>query len=187
MSNTIENAFARHLGVAEESAKSITASVKNAADVLLSAIKAGNKALVCGNGGSAADAQHFAGELVCKYKNDRRPLPAIALTADASAITAIGNDYGFENVFARQVEALGESGDILVAITTSGKSPNVLRAIEKAKKRGLKIVALTGANGRELGKLCDAAIIVPSEETARIQEIHELVLHSWCEYIDAEI
>lgn len=180
----IDGAFDRHSKVAKDSANLIVGSVKEAANVLLSAINNGGKVLVCGNGGSAADAQHFAAEFVCRYKDDRPPLAAIALTVNTSAITAIGNDYGFEHIFARQVEAFGGRGDVLVAITTSGKSPNVLLAIKAAKERGLKTIALTGSSGSVMDKLADIAIVVPSEETARIQEMHELIYHSWCEFID---
>ena len=122
-----------------------------------------------------------------RYKKDRRPLPAIALTVDTSALTAIGNDYGFEKVFARQIEVLGKPGDVLVAITTSGKSKNILAAIAQAKSQELKVIALTGEAGKELKEMVDVAIVVPSAETARIQEVHELVYHAWCEYIDSEL
>lgn len=180
----IEEAFRRHLAVAEGTLREVLPVAQKAADMLLEVVKKGGKILVCGNGGSAADAQHFAGEWVCRYKDDRKPLAAIALTVDTSALTAIGNDYGFENVFSRQVEALGNAGDAFVAFTTSGKSPNILRAMETAKKRGLKIIVLTGAKGKDLKSIADAAIIVPSEETARIQEVHEIIYHAWCEAID---
>jgi len=180
----IEEAFRRHARVTAESLAQLLPEAQKAAEMFLEVIKNSGKILVCGNGGSAADAQHFAGEWVCRYKSDRRPLAAIALTVDTSALTAIGNDYGFEDVFSRQVEALGAPGDALVAFTTSGESPNVLRAIEKAKKKGMKIIALTGEKGKDLKNIADAAIIVPSEETARIQEVHEIIYHAWCEAID---
>lgn len=183
-SNLVKSAFERHLAVFEGSFKTVLPDVEKCAVLLKDTLAAGGKILVCGNGGSAADAQHFAGEWVCRYKDDRRPLAAIALTVNTSALTAIGNDYGFDNVFGRQVEALGNAGDILVAFTTSGKSRNILNAIQVAKKKGLKIIALTGEKGKDLKNVADAAIIVPSEETARIQEMHELVYHAWCEAID---
>jgi len=180
----IGEAFRRHLAVAEGALREILPAAQKSAEMLLEVVKNGGRILVCGNGGSAADAQHFAGEWVCRYKDDRRPLAAIALTVDTSALTAIGNDYGFENVFSRQVEALGNAGDVLVAFTTSGKSENILNAIQAAKKKGLKIIALTGKKGEDLKNVADAAVVVPSDETARIQEIHELVYHAWCEAVD---
>ncbi len=180
----IGEAFRRHIKVAEESLAQLLPEVQKAAELLLEVVKSGSKILVCGNGGSAADAQHFAGEWVCRYKKDRKPLAAVALTVDTSALTAIGNDYGFDNVFSRQVEALGNNGDALVAFTTSGKSKNILDAIQAAKTMGLKIIALSGEKGGGLRDVADVSIIVPSEETARIQEIHELIYHIWCEFID---
>jgi len=179
----IGEAFRRHIKVAEESLAALLPEAEKAANMLLEVAKNGGKILVCGNGGSAADAQHFAGEWVCRYKDDRRPLAAIALTVDTSALTAIGNDYGFDNVFSRQVEALGNARDALVAFTTSGKSRNILNAIQAAKKKGLKIIALTGEGGKNFGG-ADVLIAVPSSETARVQEMHELIYHIWCEFID---
>lgn len=183
----IRDAFGRHEEVCHKTLAEAVPEVERAAEVILAAVRGGGKILVCGNGGSAADAQHFAAEFLCRYKNDRRPLAAVALTVDTSALTAIANDYGFEYVFARQVEALGAHGDVLVAITTSGKSPNVLRAMDAAKKKELKIVALTGARGGALDGLADVAIKIPSEETARVQEMHELVIHAWCEFVDENL
>ncbi|MBI2033724.1 MAG: D-sedoheptulose 7-phosphate isomerase [Candidatus Liptonbacteria bacterium] len=180
----IREAFLRHAKTVEESLAQLLPEIQKSAEMLLGVVNAGRKILACGNGGSAADAQHLAAEWVCRYKDDRPPLAAVALTVDTSALTAIGNDYGFENVFARQVEALGNSGDILVVFTTSGKSKNILNAIQAAKKKGLKIIALTGGKGKDLKNVVDAAIIVPTEETARIQEIHELIYHIWCEFVD---
>ena len=180
----IGEAFRRHAKVVEESLAQLLPEIQRAAEMLLGVANAGHKILVCGNGGSAADAQHLAAEWVCRYKDDRPPLAAIALTVDTSALTAIGNDYGFENVFVRQVEALGNEGDVLVVFTTSGKSKNILNAIQVAKKKGLKIIALTGEKGKDLKNVADAAIVVPTEETARIQEIHELIYHIWCELVD---
>jgi len=156
-----------------------------AAEVLRAAVTAGHKILLCGNGGSAADAQHIAAELVGRFVVERRALPAIALTTDTSALTAIGNDYGYEVVFSRQVEALGSPGDVLVAITTSGKSPNVVAAIAAARARGMKVIALTGARGAALVASCDAGVAVPSLDTARIQEGHITIGHLLCEAVDA--
>jgi D-sedoheptulose 7-phosphate isomerase len=150
-------------------------------------LKRGCRILVCGNGGSAADAQHFAAELSGRYVKERRALAGIALTTDTSALTAIGNDYGFEKVFSRQVEALGRPGDLLVGISTSGNSPNVLLAVEAAKELGLKTLGLLGRDGGKLKGLCDEALVVPSAVTARIQELHQMIYHFWCEIIDARI
>lgn len=147
-------------------------------------LAAGKKVLMCGNGGSAADAQHFAAELVGRFEQERRGFPAIALTCDSSALTAIGNDYGFERIFARQVEALATAGDILIAISTSGNSPNILAAVMKAREIGCQTIGMTGASGKKLASLCDAAVLVPSERTARIQEAHITIIHIWCEMID---
>ena len=149
------------------------------------AMTLGNKILICGNGGSAADAQHFAAELTGRYLKERRSYPALALTTDTSALTAIGNDYGFDSVFSRQIEGLGKAGDILIAISTSGRSPNILKAVEVAKARGLRTIGLLGRDGGTLKDLVDDAFIVPSEVTARIQEIHEMILHFLCESMDA--
>ncbi len=149
-------------------------------------LAAGGKVLLCGNGGSAADAQHLAAELVGRFVVERRGLPAIALTTDTSALTAIGNDYGYEQVFRRQVEALGRPGDVLIAITTSGTSKNVVAAADAARALGLKVVALTGARGRAFVDACDAGVAVPSGDTARIQECHIAIGHAWCAQVDAD-
>ena len=147
-------------------------------------LRRGCRILVCGNGGSAADAQHFAAELTGRYVKERRGLAGIALTVDTSALTAIGNDYGFDRVFARQVEALGRPGDLLVGISTSGHSPNVIQAVAAAKELGLRTLALLGRDGGALKDLADEALVVPSPVTARIQEIHEMIFHFWCEVLD---
>ena len=158
--------------------------MREAARLIRDAILAGNKVLLCGNGGSAADAQHIAAEFVGRFVLERRGLPAIALTVDTSALTAIANDYGYDKVFSRQVEALGAPGDVLVGITTSGKSPNVVAAIEVARARGMKIIGLTGGKGQEFAQSCDAGIAVPSLVTARIQEMHIAIGHILCEVLD---
>ena len=149
------------------------------------ALSAGNKILLCGNGGSAADAQHIAAELVGRYEQPRRAFPAISLTTDTSALTALSNDYGYEEVFARQVEALAVAGDVLVAISTSGKSPNIVNAAKRARTIGCKVIALTGCTGEPLASLCDLAVVVPSERTSRVQEAHITIGHLWCEMVDA--
>ena len=155
-----------------------------AAGLLTSALARGGTVLLCGNGGSAADAQHIAAELTGRFLRERRGLPAVALTTDSSALTAIGNDYGFERVFARQVEALGRPGDLLVAITTSGSSPNVLQAIRAARSRELAVIGLLGRDGGAARALCDVALVVEADVTARVQEVHILVGHILCEAVD---
>lgn len=155
-----------------------------AAAAIIAALKAGGKVLICGNGGSAADAQHFAAELSGRYKRERRPLPGIALTTDTSALTAIANDYGFANVFSRQVEALGKKGDVLVLISTSGESENLLEAAKKARAMGIATVGLLGRGGGRLRPLCGHALVAPSDNTPRIQEMHILAIHIICEMVD---
>ena len=147
----------------------------------------GGKILICGNGGSAADSQHIAAEFVGRFETERIALPAIALTTDTSALTALANDYNFERIFSRQVEALANKGDCLIAISTSGNSPNVISAVMTARNRGCKIIGMTGANGKKLASLSDASILIPSERTARIQEAHITIAHIWCELIDKKV
>ncbi|GAB4324062.1 MAG: D-sedoheptulose 7-phosphate isomerase [Candidatus Zixiibacteriota bacterium] len=148
--------------------------------------KSGHRLFVCGNGGSAADAQHFVTELVVRLDaaSKRRPLPAVALTTDTSILTAAANDFGFDNVFARQVEALAAEGDGLLLISTSGNSPNLLLAARKAVERGVKTLGLLGRGGGRLGPIVDCPVIVPSDNTQRIQEVHSLILHLWCEWLE---
>ena len=160
-------------------------AIETSARLLTEALRDGHKILLFGNGGSAADAQHIAAELVGRYRLERRPLPALALTTDTSALTAIGNDYGFDEIFARQLDALAQPGDVAVGISTSGHSPNVISAIRTAHNRGCGTVALTGARGKRLAGLCDAAVLVPSEVIARIQECHITIGHLWAEAIES--
>ena len=162
-------------------------SIAACASVVTESLRAGGKVLLFGNGGSAADAQHISAELVGRFTVDRKPLAAVALTVDTSAITAIANDYGFEHVFDRQLRALGRPGDVAFAITTSGKSESILRAVRSAKEIGMKVVGLTGAAGADFAKMCDAAVIVPTRETARIQELHITVGHLICMITEAEL
>lgn len=143
--------------------------------------------MFCGNGGSAADCQHLAAELTGRFIKDRRPLAAIALTTDTSALTSIGNDYSFDEVFARQVQGLGRSGDVLLAISTSGNSRNVIRAVEEALAAGMSVIGLLGREGGTLNELCDVAIVVPSQVTSRIQESHILIGHTLCEIIEQKL
>jgi D-sedoheptulose 7-phosphate isomerase len=157
-----------------------------AATAITTALKNGGSVLVFGNGGSAADAQHFAAELIGRFERERRAWPAIALSTDTSALTAIGNDYGFDRVFARQLEALGKPGDVAIGITTSGNSPNVLRALELANDRGLITVALTGRGG-EAGRLARVHVRVDEERTARVQEVHITLLHAICELVEKDL
>jgi D-sedoheptulose 7-phosphate isomerase len=158
--------------------------IESAGQLICATLAAGSKILLCGNGGSAADAQHIAAELVGRYEQHRRSFPAISLTTDTSALTAISNDYGYEEVFARQVEGLAAAGDLLIAISTSGHSPNVVKAAEKARSLGCKTIALTGCSGKPLADHCDLAIVVPSDRTARVQEAHITIGHLWCEMVD---
>lgn len=159
--------------------------IVEAGEIILEAVRNGNKILTCGNGGSAADAQHFAAELVIRYNKERPSVPAIALSSDASAVTAASNDYGYNFVFSRQVEGLGKPGDVLVGITTSGNSKNVHKAFEIARKQGLKTICLNGKSGGIINELTlDSNIIIPSHTTARIQEAHINIIHTWCELID---
>lgn len=154
---------------------------------IVETLERGNKILICGNGGSAADAQHFAAELVGRFVTERRGLPAIALTTDTSIITSIGNDYSYDVIFSRQVEALGNEGDMLIGISTSGNSKNVLEAVTLAKNKGMKTVGMLGKDGGELVKQCDEALVVTCNTTARVQEVQELTYHIICEIIDSKI
>jgi D-sedoheptulose 7-phosphate isomerase len=154
---------------------------------LAEAVRGGGKIMWCGNGGSAADSQHFAAELTGRLVDDRRPLPGLALSTDSSALTCIGNDYGFDAIFERQVRALGRSGDALVLISTSGRSANLLRAAEAARTLGIATIGLLGRDGGPLRALCDDAVIVPSQTTARIQEEHIFIGHCWCGLIELEL
>ncbi len=156
-----------------------------AADLVEKALAAGGKILTCGNGGSASDTAHLATEFTCRFSADRRPYPAIALAADAGLVTAIANDYAFKEVFARQVWAYGRPGDVLVAFSTSGRSRNILSAIEEARRRGLSSIAFLGKDGGFTAGSADVEIIVPSKVTARIQEAHKFLLHALCEIVEA--
>jgi D-sedoheptulose 7-phosphate isomerase len=166
-----------------ESADAVVKTGRILADALLG----GGKVLLFGNGGSAAEAQHIAAELVGRFGRERRALPAVALSADTSVLTALGNDYGFERLFARQIEALGRAGDVVVALSTSGASGNVLAGVETAREHGCVVLGITGADGRRLADLCDAAVIVPSTDSARVQEASLTIGHVWCEIIDAAL
>jgi D-sedoheptulose 7-phosphate isomerase len=160
--------------------------VVNAAAAITAALKKGGTVFVFGNGGSAADAQHFAAELVGRYEKERKAWPAVALTTDTSALTAIGNDYGFDRVFARQIEALGKAGDIAIGISTSGKSPNVLRGLEAANDRGMITIALTGRGG-DAGTIAKHHVAIDEARTSRVQEVHATVLHVICELVEKDL
>ena len=183
----VNDAFADTIALHQRVRRESQAAISSAADALRQALGAGRKVLVCGNGGSAADAQHFASELVGRFTRERRAWPALALTTDASALTAVGNDYGFDRVFARQVEAHGQPGDLLIGISTSGGSPNVLAAVETARARGLVTMALTGRDGGALGRAVDIHLNVPSPSTARTQEVHITLLHVLCDLVEREL
>ncbi len=158
--------------------------IEAAGELLVNTLNQGGKILLCGNGGSAADCQHIAAELVVRYEKDRAAMPALALTTDSSILTAHSNDVGFESVFSRQVEAFGQTGDCLVAISTSGKSPNIIKAAKAARQKGLSVIAMTGGDGGALVQHASIAIVVPSNVTARIQEAHILIGHWWCGWIE---
>ncbi|MDR0441086.1 MAG: phosphoheptose isomerase [Candidatus Accumulibacter sp.] len=167
--------------------EALAAPIAGAVELMVDTLVGNSKILACGNGGSAADAQHFAAELVGRFEMERQGLAAIALTTDSSIMTAVANDYGYEAVFARQVCALGQSGDLLLAISTSGNSPSIVAAIRAARANDLRVVALTGKGGGEVGRVVrdtDIHLCVPSEHTPRIQEIHQLVIHCLCDGID---
>ena len=181
----VTRALLESAALKERVARELAGSIAQAGDLCIQTLSAGGKLIFFGNGGSAADAQHLAAEFVGRFVKERSPLAAIALTTDTSALTAIGNDYGFDHVFARQVQALGRRGDVAVAISTSGRSANVIRAAQAARENGLLTIALTGGDGGGLAPIVEVAIVVPSTTTARIQECHIAIGHVLCEYVDS--
>ena len=183
-SNTIDRSLGQHVEVFSLLRSTLTNRIEECAAILKETLANGGKILICGNGGSAADAQHIAAEFVGRYETERKALPAIALTTDTSALTALANDYSFGRIFARQVEALARQGDCLIAISTSGESENVINAVMSARNVGCKVIGMTGAKGKKLASLSDTCLMIPSERTARIQEAHITVAHIWCELID---
>ena len=185
--DAVTRSLNQHARVFDDLLKHHAEEIAACAGLIIQTFANGKKVLICGNGGSAADAQHLAAEFVGRYEAERRGLPAIALTTDTSALTALSNDYGFERVFARQVEALGVEGDLLIAISTSGDSPNVIAATMAARTAGCKVIAMTGEKGTKLASLSDMCIKVPSARTARIQEAHITNAHIWCELLDEEL
>ena len=187
MKEKIKKIIKESMEVKESLSKAETVNIEKAAKAIIESLKSGGKLLVFGNGGSAADSQHMVAELVGRFKKERRPLAAIALTTNTSTLTAIANDYGYEAVFSRQVKALGSPGDVAFGISTSGNSKNVIEAIKKAKGIGLKTIGLIGAGGGKMKSECDISIIVPSGDTPRIQEAHLVVCHIICELIEEEL
>ena len=187
MRTTIAREFRLHLETIEAVMGSMEESLEKASRLAVETLKRGNKILLCGNGGSAADAQHIAAELTGRYKTERRGLAGVALTTDTSALTAIGNDYGYDRIFDRQVEALVREGDLVIGISTSGDSLNVLSALLLAKEMGASIVGFTGKGGGKMNYACDINLVVPSNDTPRIQEMHILLGHTMCQIIDDEL
>ncbi|HET9857784.1 MAG TPA: SIS domain-containing protein [Chthoniobacterales bacterium] len=186
-SSEILNRAIAEAGQTLQSLAALEPQVARAADVIAECLLAGNKLLVCGNGGSAADGADFCTELACRFVEDRRPYPAMNLSQGGSLLTATGNDYGFEEIFARQVRAFGSAGDVLIAISTTGKSKNIRRAIEEARDRKLKTIALLGRDGGAAAGTADVDLIVKGDSTARIQEAHKFILHVLCEICEARL
>ena len=187
LSNRVRELFESSIETKRTAASRLVKPIARAGELIVERINSGSKILSCGNGGSAADAQHFSSEMVNRFERDRRGLPAIALTTDTSTLTSIANDNRYERIFARQVEALGRPGDVLIAISTSGNSDNVNATIEQAHEQDMPVVALNGRDGGRMGQLLDAndvEIRVPADSTARIQEVHLLVIHCLCDLID---
>ncbi len=184
MKTNVAQHIEESITVKKELLKNFVPLIEKAAVKIADCLKQGGKLLFMGNGGSASDSQHLAAEFVGRYEKERRALPAIALTTDTSILTALGNDYGFEKIFERQIEALGKKGDVLFAISTSGNSKNVLRAMQKAKELGLYTIGFTGGTGGELASSADLALVIPSKKTSRIQECHIMIGHILCECVD---
>lgn len=182
--SVIQDEIQEHIEVAKKALKTLSPIILETAQTLHEALSKGNKILICGNGGSAADSQHFAAELTGRYKRERKGLSAIALSTDTSALTAIGNDYGYEFVFSRQVEALAKEGDVVIGISTSGNSKNVVHALEVANKLNCTTISLSGRDGGVIKSLCDHNLVAPSDDTPRIQEIHIICIHLLCELLE---
>jgi D-sedoheptulose 7-phosphate isomerase len=186
MTKLVTEELQDHQNIIQKVIVSLTGDIEAACEMIITTLKSGHKVLTAGNGGSAADAQHIAAELSGRFVKERKALPGIALTTDTSAITSIANDYGYEYVFSRQLEALAQPGDLFIGISTSGNSEGILNALKSAKKLNCKTLGLSGRNGGKMNGLCDLNIIVPSEVTARIQEMHILIGHILCKAVDNE-
>ena len=184
MRKVIFNEFQGHLETIVKVIEHMQGDLEIASKLVVDKLKSGNKILLCGNGGSAADAQHIAAELTGRYKTERRGLPGIALTTDTSALTAIGNDYGYDRVFDRQFEAIASKGDLLIGISTSGNSKNIISALKLAKEMGCATVGFSGRDGGAMNEVCDINLVVPSDDTPRIQEMHILFGHTICQIVD---
>lgn len=187
MEEAIKSQFEQNIELHQVAREQLLPQIAQAANLIIGAYQQGHKLLLCGNGGSAADAQHIAAELVGRFKKERRGLPAIALTTDTSIMTAVANDYWYDLLFARQVEAIGDKGDVLLVISTSGNSVNLVRAAETAKFKGLNTIGFLGSGGGKLKDLVDLPLIVPSEDSGRIQEVHIFIGHIICSLIDSKI
>lgn len=184
MQSFIAKQLQEHLALFQKIETELTAPIAELAERLIETFRIGNKLLIMGNGGSAADAQHFAGEIVSRFRMERPALPAIALSTDTSILTAIGNDYGFERIFSRQVEALAVPGDAVIGLSTSGNSPNVQKALEVARQAGCTTIGLLGKDGGSIKSVCDVPLIIPSNDTPRVQEGHITVIHILCDLIE---
>ena len=184
MINEIKKQLQGHRAMIDLLEQDLTPAIAEMASLISAGLAGGNKLLVMGNGGSAADSQHFVAEIVGRFKMERRALPAVALSTDTSILTAVGNDYGFESIFSRQVEALAAPGDIVVGLSTSGNSPNVLEALKEARQRGCRTIGLLGKDGGNIRTACDLALVVPSTDTPRIQEGHITIIHIVCDLVE---
>jgi len=187
MKQTINNELLSHLETIKKVIEIMSEDLEDTSRMVVDTLIKGNKILLCGNGGSAADAQHIAAELTGRYKTERRGLPAIAITTDTSALTAIGNDYGYDRVFDRQIESLANEGDLIIGISTSGNSKNVINALKLGHKLECKTLGLSGRDGGAMNEVCDINLVVPSHNTPRIQEMHILFGHTICQIIDNEL
>ena len=187
MINEIRKQLQDHRVLIELLERDMASQIAEMSSLIATALSNGSKLLVMGNGGSAADSQHFVAEIVGRFKMERKALPAVALSTDTSILTAIGNDYGFESIFSRQVEALAEPGDVMVGLSTSGNSPNVLKALKAAHERGCRTVGLLGKDGGSIRTACDLALVVPSTDTPRIQEGHITIIHIVCDLVEKKL
>lgn len=184
---TLKSSFDVHIGIVDRIVQDnlFLGKAADASNTIVECLRSGGKIMACGNGGSAADAQHFSAELVGRFQTERDGVSCIALTTDTSMLTAWGNDYEFNTVFARQVGTLGREGDVLVCLSTSGNSKNVVAAAKAASGKGVKTIGLLGGDGGELADLVDIAVVIPHDETARVQEVHQIIYHAWCAEVDA--